>query len=145
MVYNDYLPCCLDKLISISTPSISTLMKYWLMSPSMILWITSKIYRKNCHSISLKEKKEKLRDIINSSFNAKEAKNGSNYRKSLPYVSTWLIEFLSNYFVTTLFVTLSGIKVFLVFLWWWKISSKASSNDKFNISTCSDHPYLHSW
>ena len=30
-----------------------------------------------------KEKKEKLRDIINSSLNAKEANNGSDYRKSL--------------------------------------------------------------
>ena len=57
-----------------------------------------------------KEKKEKLRDIINSSFNAKEAKNGSDYRKSLLYVSTWLIEFLPNHFVTTLFVTLSEIQ-----------------------------------
>ena len=53
----------------------------------------------------LKEKKEKLHDIINSSFNAKEAKNGSDYRKYLLYLSTWLIEFLSNHFVTTLFVT----------------------------------------
>ena len=58
----------------------------------------------------LKEKKEKLHDIINSSFNAKEAKNGSDYRKYLLYLSTWLIEFLSNHFVTTLFVTWSEIK-----------------------------------
>ena len=57
-----------------------------------------------------KEKKEKLRDIINSSFNAKEAKNGSDYRKSLLYVSTWLIDFLPNHFITTLFVTLSEIQ-----------------------------------
>ena len=48
--------------------------------------------------------------IINSSFNVKEAKNGSDYRKSLLYVSTWLIEFLPNHFVTTLFVTLSEIQ-----------------------------------
>ena len=57
-----------------------------------------------------KEKKEKLRDIINSSFNAKETKNGSDYRKSLLYVSTWLIDFLPNHFITTLFVTLSEIQ-----------------------------------
>ena len=57
-----------------------------------------------------KKKKEKLRDIVNSSFNAKEAKNSSDYRKSLLYVSTWLMEFLSNHFVTTLFETLSEIK-----------------------------------
>ena len=57
-----------------------------------------------------KEKKEKLRDIINSSFNAKEAKKGSDYRKSLLYVSTWLIDFLLNHFVTTVFVTLSEIQ-----------------------------------
>ena len=37
-----------------------------------------------------KEEKEKLGDIISSSFNANEAKNGSDYRKSLQYVSTWL-------------------------------------------------------
>ena len=37
-------------------------------------------------------------------------KNGSDYRKRLLYVYTWLIEFLSNYFVTTLFVTLSETK-----------------------------------
>ena len=52
-----------------------------------------------------KQKKEKLRDIINSSFNAKEAKNGSDYRKSILYLSTWLIEFLPNHSVPTLFVT----------------------------------------
>ena len=52
-----------------------------------------------------KQKKEKLRDIISSSFNAKEAKNGSDYRKSILYVSTWLIEFLPNHSVATLFVT----------------------------------------
>ena len=71
-------------------------------------------YIKNlCEELPLhipKEKKEKLRDIISSSFNAKEAKNGSDYRKCLLYVSIWPIEFLSNYFVTTLFVTLSEIK-----------------------------------
>ena len=51
-----------------------------------------------------------MREIINSSFNAKEAKNGSDYRKSLLYVSTWLIDFLPNHFITTLFVTLSEIQ-----------------------------------
>ena len=30
----------------------------------------------------LPKEKKKLRDFINSSFNAKEAKNGSDYRKS---------------------------------------------------------------
>ena len=60
--------------------------------------------------LHLPKEKKQLRDIINSSFNAKETKNGSDYRKSLLYVSTWLIEFLSNHFVTTLFVTLSEIK-----------------------------------
>ena len=57
-----------------------------------------------------KQKKEKLRDIVNSSFNAKEAKNSSDYRKNLLYVSTWLIDFLPNHFITTLFVTLSEIQ-----------------------------------
>ena len=57
-----------------------------------------------------KENKEKLHDIISSSFNAKEARNGSNYQKSLLYVSTWLIDFLPNHFRTTLFVTLSEIQ-----------------------------------
>ena len=51
------------------------------------LWITLKIYSKNNHSISL-NKKRKVRDIINSSFHAKKAKNGSDSRKSLLYVST---------------------------------------------------------
>ena len=45
-----------------------------------------------------------------NSFNAKEAKNGSDYRKSLLYASTWLIDFLPNHFVTTLFVALSEIQ-----------------------------------
>ena len=71
-------------------------------------------YIKNlCEELPLhlpKEKKEKFRDIINSSFNAKEARNGSDYRKCLQYDSIWPIEFLSNYFVTALFVTLSEIK-----------------------------------
>ena len=60
-----------------------------------------------------KEKKEKLRDIVNSSFNAKEAKNSSDYRKSLLYASTWLTDFLPDHFVTTLFVTLSEIQEIL--------------------------------
>ena len=37
MVYKYYLTCCLDKSVSISSPSISTLIKYWLVSLSMIL------------------------------------------------------------------------------------------------------------
>ena len=53
-----------------------------------------------------------MRDIINSSFNAKEAKNGSDSRKSFLYVSTWLMEFLCNDFVTIVFVT-SKIKYIL--------------------------------
>ena len=52
---------------------------------------------------------------MNSSFNAKEAKNSSDYRKSLLYVSTWLMEFLSNHFVTTPFETLSEIKEILYY------------------------------
>ena len=51
-----------------------------------------------------------MRDIISSFFNAKEAKNGSDDRKSLLHVSTWLIDFLPNHFVTTLFVTSSEIQ-----------------------------------
>ena len=43
-------------------------------------------------------------------FNVKEAKNDSDYRKRLIYVSTWLIDFLLNHFLTTLFVTLSEIQ-----------------------------------
>ena len=51
-----------------------------------------------------------MHDTVNSSVNVKEAKNGSDYRKSFLYVSTWLIECLPNHFVTTLFVTLSEIQ-----------------------------------
>ena len=50
-----------------------------------------------------------MRDIISSSFNANKAKNDWDYGKSLLYVATWLIKFSFNYFVTTLFVTLSEI------------------------------------
>ena len=82
MVYNDYLPCCLDKVISISIKNLYEELP-----------------------LHLPKEKKKLHDIINSSFDAKEAKNGSDYRKSLLYISTWLIEILHNHFVTTLFVT----------------------------------------
>ena len=77
------------------------------MSLSMNLWIRSKIYTKNYHFISLRKKKK---SCVTSSILLLMEKNGSDYRKRLLYVSTWLIEFLSNYFVTTLFVTLSETK-----------------------------------
>ena len=50
------------------------------------------------------------KNVIKPSFNAKEARSGLDYRKWLLYIYTWLIEFLSNHFVTTLFVTLPEIK-----------------------------------
>ena len=109
IVYNGYMPCCLDKVIPIYSLSISACIKYWLMSLSIILWTTSKIYTKNYHSISLKKKKL-LRDIIISSFNAKDTKIGSDYRKSILYVSSLLIEFSFNHFLSTPFVTLPEIK-----------------------------------
>ena len=57
-----------------------------------------------------KEKKENLRETISCSFNGKEAKNGSDYRKSLMYVTTWSMKHLTNHFVTNLFLTLAELQ-----------------------------------
>ena len=55
-----------------------------------------------------KNEKAKLNDIISTSFHSKEAKNSSDYRKSLLIVTNWLIQNLSEHYITKIFSTFAG-------------------------------------
>ena len=50
-----------------------------------------------------KNEKAKLNDIITTSFHLKEAKNSSNYRKSLLIVTYWIIQNLQDHYITKIF------------------------------------------
>ena len=54
--------------------------------------------------------KEDIKATINKSFNGKEAKNSSDYRKSLLFVGNWLLETLPKHFVTNIIITLAEIQ-----------------------------------
>ena len=57
-----------------------------------------------------KNEKAKLNDIISTSFHSKEAKNSSDYRKSLLIVTNWLIQNLSEHYITKIFSTFAEIQ-----------------------------------
>ena len=60
-----------------------------------------------------KDFKKSLKEIIQNSFNGKEAKNFSNYRDGLVVVCFWLIKHYPNHFVTEIFTTLVEIQEIL--------------------------------
>ena len=60
-----------------------------------------------------KDFKKSLKEIIQKSFNGKEAKNSSNYRDSLVVVCIWLIKHYPNHVVTEIFTTLVEIQEIL--------------------------------
>ena len=53
---------------------------------------------------------ERLNQIIQNSFNGNEAKNGSDYRKSLLLVGNWLLETTSEHFATKIILTICKIQ-----------------------------------
>ena len=57
-----------------------------------------------------KNEKAKLNDIITTSFHLKEAKNSSDYGKSLLIVTNWLIQNLPEHYITKIFSTFSEIQ-----------------------------------
>ena len=60
-----------------------------------------------------KDFKKSLKEIIQNSFNGKEAKNSSNYRDSLVVVCFWLIKHYPNHFVTEILTILVEIQEIL--------------------------------
>ena len=52
---------------------------------------------------------DKFKQRIKSSFNGKEAKNASDYRKSLLLVGKWLLETAPEHFMTTIILTMCKI------------------------------------
>ena len=64
----------------------------------------------------LKDKKSLVKEIINSSFNGKEAKNGANYRKSLRLVTNWFLSNIKNHFTTNILLTFCEIQEILYLL-----------------------------
>ena len=59
-----------------------------------------------------KDFKKSLKEVIQNSFNGKEAKNFSNYRNSLSVVCVWLIKQYPKHFVIEIFTTLVEIQEF---------------------------------
>ena len=57
-----------------------------------------------------KKEKANLNDIIRTSFHSKEAKNSSDYRKSLLIVTHWLIPNLSEHYITKILSTFAEIQ-----------------------------------
>ena len=57
-----------------------------------------------------KNEKTKLNNIITISFHLKEAKNSSDYRKSLLIVTNWLIQNLPEHYITKIFSTFAEIQ-----------------------------------
>ena len=53
---------------------------------------------------------DSFKQIIQNSFNGKEAKNGSDYRKSLLLVGNWLLETAPEHFVTKFILTMCEIQ-----------------------------------
>ena len=60
-----------------------------------------------------KKAKQNVTQIIEKSFNDKNAKNSSDYRKSLLIVSSWFIENMESNFVSTFLKTLTEIQEIL--------------------------------
>ena len=56
-----------------------------------------------------KDKKSSVKEIINSSFNGKKAKNAADYRKSLLFVANWFLSNVKNHFTTNTLLTLCKI------------------------------------
>ena len=61
-----------------------------------------------CHAP--KDLKKSLKEIIQNSFNGKEAQTSSNYRESLLVVCFWLIKHYRKHFVTEILITLVEIQ-----------------------------------
>ena len=51
-----------------------------------------------------KDKKSSVKETINSSFNGKEAKYATDYRKSLLFVTNWFLSNIKNLFTTKYYV-----------------------------------------
>ena len=60
-----------------------------------------------------KEKKSLVKEIINTSFNGKDAKNAADYRKSMLLVTNWFLSNIKNHFTTNILLTLSEIQEIL--------------------------------
>ena len=60
-----------------------------------------------------KELKVKIHDVILSSFNGKEAKNSSDYRKSLLMITNWFLQHHKHHFALKILTTLSEIQEIL--------------------------------
>ena len=57
--------------------------------------------------------KTAFKKVKDSSFNNKEAKNGSDYRESLIIVVTWFLQNHSFHFATDIIITLAEIQEIL--------------------------------
>ena len=60
-----------------------------------------------------KEMKTAFKKVKDSSFNGKEAKNGSDYRDSLIIVATWFLQNHPFHFATDIIITLAEIQEIL--------------------------------
>lgn len=60
-----------------------------------------------------KDEKQNFQLTLDNSFNDKDAKNSSDYRKSLLIICLWLLENKPSHFITDIFLTLSQIQEIL--------------------------------
>ena len=76
---------------------------------------TKNLYNELVHHVP-NSIQDRFKQIIQNSFNRKEVKNGSNYRKSLLLAGNWLLETAPEHFVTKIILTMCEYKKFRIFL-----------------------------
>ena len=86
-----------------------------------------------------KNKKKDVRQILDISFNGKDAKNSSNYRKSLLTVAKWFSDNLPEHFFNKILMSMCDIQVITYYSEKKKKSSKYLTTILHYIPTCTNH------